>query len=126
MKICSRCRQAIAPAYHAWCKQCKNTYHRNWRDENPDWMDGEPYQRHLTRVRTRRAIVTGVLTRHPCQQCGSEQSQAHHDDYSKPLEVTWLCRPCHLEHHRREKAGEHGMQVETAAARPPAPGLEPG
>ena len=38
-----------------------------------------------------------------CQRCGkngnSSEIQAHHPDYSKPLEVEWLCRACHGEAH---------------------------
>lgn len=50
-----------------------------------------------------RAIVKGILTKLSCQfdGCQSLEVQAHHHDYSKPLEVTWLCRKHHCEHHRR-------------------------
>jgi ribosomal protein S27AE len=31
-----------------------------------------------------------------CESCGQEVFlTAHHHDYSKPLAITWLCRPCH-------------------------------
>lgn len=33
------------------------------------------------------AIVTGALTKRPCERCGSPNVHAHHDDYSKPLDV---------------------------------------
>lgn len=35
-----------------------------------------------------------------CENCSLVKPlQGHHKDYSKPLEVTWLCRACHaLEH----------------------------
>jgi hypothetical protein len=35
-----------------------------------------------------------------CSRCGKKRRlDGHHADYSKPLEVVWLCRPCHkLEH----------------------------
>lgn len=41
------------------------------------------------------ALKSGHLTKRPCEVCGEEESQAHHDDYSKPLDVRWLCFPCH-------------------------------
>ena len=45
------------------------------------------------------AIRDGKLTRKPCEVCGKEKAQAHHDDYSKPLDVRWLCVKHHNEHH---------------------------
>lgn len=42
------------------------------------------------------AIATGKLVKQPCEHCGSTQKiQGHHDDYTKPLNVTWLCFTCH-------------------------------
>lgn len=46
------------------------------------------------------ALRTGKLRRLPCSSCGSKKNvQAHHEDYSKPLDVVWLCFVCHREHH---------------------------
>lgn len=57
----------------------------------------------------RSAIECGGLVRPSvCQQCGTTPPpmrdgrspiQAHHDDYSKPLEVRWLCVRCHINEH---------------------------
>jgi hypothetical protein len=47
-----------------------------------------------------KAVKKGKLIRKPCEVCGVERSQAHHHDYSKPLDVRWLCKKCHeAEHH---------------------------
>lgn len=51
------------------------------------------------RGESKRAYYRGEITRKPCERCGSENSEKHHDDYSKPLEVRWLCRKCHCEWH---------------------------
>ena len=35
-----------------------------------------------------------------CERCGhTRKLDAHHDDYSQPLTVRWLCRPCHTHVH---------------------------
>lgn len=46
------------------------------------------------------AIKYGKLLREPCSVCGNKKSEAHHEDYSKPLEVMWLCQLHHSERHR--------------------------
>jgi ribosomal protein S27AE len=46
------------------------------------------------------AIQVGTLTRQPCEVCGATKVDMHHDDYSAPLAVRWLCRKHHMELHR--------------------------
>ena len=55
-----------------------------------------------------KAVIRGVLTPKPCEVCGSDgfmadgrrDVQAHHDDYSKPLDVRWLCQKHHHDWHK--------------------------
>ena len=47
-----------------------------------------------------RAIRKGFLYKDSCARCGSINSMAHHEDYSKPLDVVWLCAPCHKQRHK--------------------------
>lgn len=46
----------------------------------------------------RHAVLFRVVTRKPCVVCKSVLSMGHHYDYSKPLNVVWLC----ARHHRIE------------------------
>jgi hypothetical protein len=62
-----------------------------WRKLNPEKVKAHNI--------VRRAIKNGNLKRLPCEVCGNTLSQAHHNDYNKPLDVIWLCRP----HHPRGK-----------------------
>ena len=45
------------------------------------------------------AIQNGWLIPQPCEVCGKEKSQGHHEDYSKPLDVIWLCVRHHQDRH---------------------------
>lgn len=48
-----------------------------------------------------RALRNGSLVKRPCERCGHDgYVEAHHDDYSKPLDVTWLCDPHHKARHK--------------------------
>lgn len=50
------------------------------------------------------AIKAGKLVRGPCEVCGStKRIHGHHRDYSKPLEVQWLCASHHKAAHRKEE-----------------------
>lgn len=43
------------------------------------------------------ALRNGTLVKKPCDVCGAEKVEAHHADYTKPLEVRWLCPQHHRE-----------------------------
>lgn len=48
-----------------------------------------------------KALKSGALRREPtCSRCGqASQTIAHHPDYSRPLDVVWLCTACHYRVH---------------------------
>jgi len=51
------------------------------------------------RLATRNAIRRGELKKGACEVCNGIKVDAHHDDYSKPLDVRWLCRVHHSAFH---------------------------
>ena len=58
----------------------------------------------------RAALNRGEIVRpKACQRCGCPcRPDGHHTDYSRPLDVEWLCKPCHREEHPRGTPGAGG------------------
>ena len=59
-----------------------------------------------------KAVKRGDMTKPLlCETCSEQRPlHGHHDDYSKPLEVRWLCSPCHRAWHRKyDEAGTRAI-----------------
>jgi ribosomal protein S27AE len=70
-----------------------------------DWQERWPEKRKAHGI-LGRALRTGKVTKpEECQECGaSGVIHGHHPDYTKPLDVMWLCVKCHFIQHRKEAA----------------------
>jgi len=60
---------------------------------------------YATHVIAGNAIRDGkLIPASSCSICGSvEKIEGHHDDYTKPLDVRWLCEQCHKAWHKINK-----------------------
>ena len=88
------------------CKECTKARVAAYRQSNAGReLEARKYAKDKAdgKRRARAYIINGVqrgtITRQPCEVCGEPNGQAHHDDYSKPLEVRWLCAKHHAEVH---------------------------
>ena len=70
-------------------------YNRNFRIKNG-------YARDSVRLKVFRAVKSGKIKRGRCEVCQKGGAEGHHPDYSKPLEVIWLCPLHHKDMHRKK------------------------
>lgn len=73
------------------------------------WELSRDIKRQATRIASN-AIRDGRLIPGPCRVCGTtERIEAHHNDYTKPLEVDWLCVRHHMEIHGKVMRKENPL-----------------
>lgn len=91
-----------------WKKKTKDmaVYRKAWNEAHPGYMTKaksnwlkKNKDRQKVKDAVRYALRTGKLTKTPCHVCGELEVQGHHPDYSRPLNVVWLCRQHHHEIH---------------------------
>lgn len=76
------------------CPACRRLYAQTHR---PRYSELTPLQRAKSNCRSIANVAQrrGKLRPQPCEVCGETKVEKHHDDYSKPLQVRWLCRTHH-------------------------------
>lgn len=109
---CSKCKAADSRRYRAYrqVSQKDRDRFRAWYSANKEHLKdrriSDAYHRVklLARSSLNNAVISGVVVRGCCEVCGaSENVEGHHDDYTKPLDVRWLCREHHKEVHLKYK-----------------------
>ena len=86
--------------YYNNCEDLKRKA-REWKKE-VGWRAKKEPQKIAARKAVQYAVKVGNIVRLPCCVCGCEPAEAHHPDYSKKLEVAWLCKRHHGFVHRYE------------------------
>ena len=77
-------------------------YRKRYKKENPI--------KNGARTMVGNAVRDGKISKaERCEECGETcRLHGHHDDYAKPLEVRWLCAPCHFAWHGKYGQGLNG------------------
>lgn len=84
--------------------QCLECYRKCRQDKKNDPTYLEHSLKASVRSITRNYIKLGVLIKEKCEFCGTNENiEAHHEDYSKPLDIKWFCRNHHREHHKNQR-----------------------
>ena len=118
-----------------WCKTCKLSYQRSPTGKESKKKSGKKYRQSPAgreaqkksdkkqrlkfpeKEKARQAVkyavgIGGLIRPWYCELCFITcQPEAHHLDYSKPLEVEWLCFDCHKKLHKREDVMEFIREV---------------
>lgn len=94
---CCKCDRVKERPDQGYCNSCRNEWSREKRDKHSE-LTPEQRLRANARSYLNQYIKRGKVIRGNCF-CGQPGTEAHHADYSKPLEVVWYCRKHHLEHH---------------------------
>lgn len=120
MIICSKCRiNKSDKEFHFTkgkrrkvCKICRTAYYRDWYKKNGrsraidymeaimEWQRNNP-EKKKAHDKVFQAIKMGKIIKPiSCSECLREKRlSAHHNNYSRPLDVLWLCSSCHKKKH---------------------------
>lgn len=79
-------------------------------------IQGTPAQKYHAHYAVAAAVKDGRLTRLPCEVCGAQPAEAHHDDYLKPLDVRWLCSAHHHGFHAEYRRGNVDASAQALAS----------
>lgn len=104
---CKECTKTAARTNYATTRAQKSAYDRlrqRGSKRRADKLAAQTRHRrrnplkYKARNAVSNALRDGRLKKGPCKTCGATKNvQAHHSDYTEPLDVEWLCFSCHRE-----------------------------
>lgn len=99
---CSKCNNTLEINRLGKYRYCKVCHAENMRLNRPKHSQLSELQKKKANCRSylNVYIKRGKIIKLPCEVCNNINSEAHHNDYDKPLEVKWLCRKHHIEYHK--------------------------
>lgn len=134
VKMCSSCKLVLPidqfslgksqpDGYQGYCRDCAKKHSRKYHETNRDsiirrnseWHKKNPEK--VIDLRRRKAahsrvatklsdaVKSGKIKRGSCIICGQPNAEGHHEDYTKPYDVIWLCSL----HHARWHAGDYKL-----------------
>ena len=111
---CARCRQ-LKPAT-AFDRDRRKRRGRDYRCRQcraAEYVRRRATPQHEARDVLQKAMRAGKLVKPTvCEDCGQSFPKGwihgHHEDYSQPLAVRWLCQPCHGKRHRKYAVPDEG------------------
>lgn len=76
-------------------------YQKKRRSLNESFVPKGSIKRNA-RQKVRDHILAGkIIKPKRCSTCNKKKElEAHHSDYSKPLDIQWLCKQCHISTHK--------------------------
>ena len=99
---CKQCSSIEASEYYQKNKKARQLYEYNYLKTS---------KKRQAAKKAQRAVKLGKIIRQPCELCGDINTDGHHDDYAKPLELRWLCRKHHRQWHKLNGEGLNACTV---------------
>ena len=93
-----------------WSKEHSGEFSPRWKGGDRHVIAHKKYYRkYPERQRARGLALKKIPLAERCQICGEKAYERHHIDYSKPLDVMFLCVKCHKTVHVLQKILEGGI-----------------
>ena len=100
-----RNKDKVRQTWNKWENNNQDKHAKSNRDKISRWVNSNPdkykaYQKVRYRIRKGELLKPSLCI---CLDCGKQAEDYHHADYSKPLDVIPLCKPCHRLRHEKQE-----------------------
>lgn len=91
--------------YDERVKRTSRAYRKSGRENTQARYEKDKKKIHARRAAQQAEAAGKLIDPGACETCGSTSPrEKHHPDYDFPLDVEWLCEPCHTEWHKHNVA----------------------